>query len=63
MYTFHFVYFIHFIKPLLSLKKKGVEYIFSRDENQKKSYSAEYKLRVVGGGDLRIFSVEDVFVT
>ena len=35
MYIFHFVYFVHFMKPLVSSKKNGVEYILSRVENIK----------------------------
>ena len=51
------------MKTLVSLKKDGVEYILSRVENEKKSYSTEYILSCVGDGDLRIFSVEDVLNT
>ena len=45
------------------IEKNGVEYKLSRVENKKKSYSTEYILSCVDGGDLRIFSVEDVLNT
>ena len=59
MFTFHFVYFVYFMKPLVSLEKKGLN-IYSVELGIKKSYSTEYILSRVGGGDLR---VEDVLNT
>ena len=40
-----------------------IQYILCLIENLKKSYSTEYILSCVGGGDLRLFSVEDVLNT
>ena len=62
MCTFHFVCFVHFMKPLVSLEKMGLS-IYSVELRIKKSYSNEYILSCVGGGDLRIFSVEDILNT
>ena len=43
------------MKALVSSKKMGLS-IFSVELRTKKSYSTEYILSCVGGGDLRIFS-------
>ena len=62
MYIFHFVYFVHFMKPLVSSQNMGLS-IYSVELRTWKSYSTEYILSCVDGGDLRIFSVEDVLNT
>ena len=50
------------MKPLVSLNKMGLS-IYSVELRTKKSYSTEYILSCVGGGDLRYFSVDDVLNT
>ena len=50
------------MKPLVSSKKMGLS-IYSVELRTLKSYSTEYILSCVGGGNLRIFSVEDILNT